>query len=135
MIGLFLCQRPGPSIAVANTVTVPAASSLVVSELEYRDGQVVSGTLEALVDLLRPGADRTFIFAFLLCCRIYVRPHELLATLCRRHTSPGQVNIHILILYIDEKLLRIIKLQAFSSVWYLRVFVVSIANCELSNIF
>lgn len=101
---LFLYQRPGPSVVAANTAAVPAntaavpaATNLVVSELEYRDGQVVSGTLEALVDLLRPGADRSFIFAFLLCCRIYVRPHELLATLCRRHTSPGQVNIHIFI--------------------------------------
>lgn len=68
------------------------AGSMVVSELEYRDGQLVSGTLEALVDLLRPGADRGFLFAFLLCSRLYVRPHELLAMLCKRHTSAGQVD-------------------------------------------
>lgn len=57
----------------------------VKSEVEYRDGQIVSATLEALVDMLRPGASKAFTFTFLLCSRLFVKPHELLNKLCKRY--------------------------------------------------
>ena len=55
------------------------------SEVEYRDGQIVSASLEALVDMLRPGASKAFTFTFLLCSRLFVKPHELLNKLCKRY--------------------------------------------------
>ncbi|KOB77278.1 putative RasGEF domain family, member 1B isoform 2 [Operophtera brumata] len=41
------------------------------TDVEYRDGQIVSATLEALVDMLRPGANKSFTFTFLLCSRLF----------------------------------------------------------------
>jgi hypothetical protein len=53
-----------------------------------RDGVLVSGTLEDLIILLQPTAkhhpDRTFLFAFILCARLYTRPHNILSTLVKK---------------------------------------------------
>lgn len=54
-------------------------------DLEYKEADVVSGTLDACIDHLRPDSEPEFIYAFLLCHRIYIRPYELLSLLCRRH--------------------------------------------------
>ncbi|XP_049885094.1 ras-GEF domain-containing family member 1B-like [Pectinophora gossypiella] len=54
-------------------------------DVEYKDGQIVSATLDALVDMLRPGASKSFTFTFLLCSRLFVKPHELLNKLCKRY--------------------------------------------------
>nr|XP_013189470.1 unnamed protein product [Amyelois transitella] len=54
-------------------------------DIEYKDGQIISATLETLVDMLRPGASKSFIFTFLLCSRLFVKPHELLNKLCKRY--------------------------------------------------
>ncbi|XP_014366582.1 ras-GEF domain-containing family member 1B [Papilio machaon] len=65
-------------------------------EVEYRDGQLVSASLEALVDMLRPGAPPSFTFTFLLCSRLFLKPHELLAKLCKRYfknyDKPGKAD-------------------------------------------
>ncbi|XP_004929877.2 ras-GEF domain-containing family member 1B-like [Bombyx mandarina] len=53
------------------------------SDIEYRDGQIVSATLDTLVEMLRPGASKSFTFTFLLCSRLYLKPHELLSKLCK----------------------------------------------------
>lgn len=51
--------------------------------LVYRDGNLISGSLEALIqhcvptDIYYP--DRAYLFAFLLSSRLFVKPHELLA--------------------------------------------------------
>lgn len=49
----------------------------------YQDGNVVSGSLEALIERLVPTVDyypdRTYIFTFLLSSRVFIHPHELLA--------------------------------------------------------
>ncbi|CAH2034297.1 unnamed protein product, partial [Iphiclides podalirius] len=55
------------------------------SEPEYREGQLVSATLDSLVEMLRPGASPTFTFTFLLCSRLFLKPHELLSRLCKRY--------------------------------------------------
>ncbi|OXB72091.1 UNVERIFIED_CONTAM: hypothetical protein H355_008595 [Colinus virginianus] len=49
----------------------------------YQDGNIVSGSLEALIERLVPTMDyypdRTYIFTFLLSSRVFIHPHELLA--------------------------------------------------------
>lgn len=54
-------------------------------EVEYKNGQITSATLDALVDMLRPGVSKHFTFTFLLCSRLFVKPHELLSKLCKRY--------------------------------------------------
>jgi hypothetical protein len=48
----------------------------------YREGNLVSGRLEALVQHMVPTCeyypDRAYLFAFLLTSRLFVKPHELL---------------------------------------------------------
>ncbi|GAB6026437.1 hypothetical protein CHUAL_012636 [Chamberlinius hualienensis] len=50
--------------------------------LVYRDGNLISGSLEALTRHAVPTADyfpdRTYLFAFLLSSRLFTKPHELL---------------------------------------------------------
>jgi hypothetical protein len=59
----------------------------LASELQYRDGVLVSGSIEALIQLLIPSItyypERTFVFAFLLCSRLFIPPHQLLIKLSR----------------------------------------------------
>ncbi|CAB0043839.1 unnamed protein product [Trichogramma brassicae] len=56
------------------------------SELVYRDGNLVSGSLEALVQHMVPTEDyypdRAYLFAFLLSARLFIKPHELLGEVC-----------------------------------------------------
>ncbi|GLV45934.1 uncharacterized protein CBL_11731 [Carabus blaptoides fortunei] len=51
--------------------------------LVYRDGNLISGSLEALVQHMVPTdiyyPDRAYLFAFLLSSRLFIKPHELLA--------------------------------------------------------
>nr|CAD7593738.1 unnamed protein product [Timema genevievae] len=55
--------------------------------LVYRDGgNLVSGSLDALVQHMVPTADyypdRAYLFAFLLSSRLFIKPHELLGEVC-----------------------------------------------------
>uniref|UniRef100_A0A6M2DLT5 Putative guanine nucleotide exchange factor n=1 Tax=Xenopsylla cheopis TaxID=163159 RepID=A0A6M2DLT5_XENCH len=58
----------------------------VDNALVYRDGNLVSGSLEALVQHTVPTGeyypDRAYLFAFLLSARLFIKPHELLAKVC-----------------------------------------------------
>ncbi|KAF5297365.1 hypothetical protein FQR65_LT01295 [Abscondita terminalis] len=51
--------------------------------LVYRDGNLVSGPLEALIQHMVPTdsyyPDRAYLFAFLLSSRLFIKPHDLLA--------------------------------------------------------
>ncbi|OXA65017.1 Ras-GEF domain-containing family member 1B-A [Folsomia candida] len=55
--------------------------------LVYQDTNLVSGTLDALIQHLVPTQsyypDRAYVFAFLLSSRLYIRPHELLGRVFR----------------------------------------------------
>ncbi|OXU32068.1 hypothetical protein TSAR_004842 [Trichomalopsis sarcophagae] len=55
-------------------------------ELVYRDGNLVSGSLDALVQHMVPTEeyypDRAYLFAFLLSARLFIKPHELLGEVC-----------------------------------------------------
>jgi hypothetical protein len=67
----------------------------------YQNGVLMSGSLEALIDLLTPTIstypDRAYVFAFILCSRLYLRPYELLGRVlqvsgwgcCSRWGCPG----------------------------------------------
>ncbi|KAF7991077.1 hypothetical protein HCN44_002639 [Aphidius gifuensis] len=54
--------------------------------LVYRDGNLVSGSLDALVQHMVPTEDyypdRAYLFAFLLSARLFIKPHELLGEVC-----------------------------------------------------
>ncbi|XP_041362280.1 ras-GEF domain-containing family member 1B-like isoform X2 [Gigantopelta aegis] len=55
--------------------------------LIFQDGNLLAGSLEALIQHLVPTGDyypdRTYIFAFLLSSRLFIRPHELLGEVCQ----------------------------------------------------
>lgn len=59
---------------------------LIFQALVYRDGNLVSGSLEALVQHMVPTEeyypDRAYLFAFLLSARLFIKPHELLGEVC-----------------------------------------------------
>lgn len=73
----------------------------------YRDGNLVSGSLEALVQHMVPTEeyypDRAYLFAFLLSARLFIKPHELLGEVCalcehqqNLNGEGGKVSISIL---------------------------------------
>ncbi|CAG9855720.1 unnamed protein product [Phyllotreta striolata] len=64
--------------------------------LVYRDGNLISGPLEALIQHMVPTdqyyPDRAYLFAFLLSSRLFIKPHDLLAkvrTLCETQQGLG----------------------------------------------
>ncbi|XP_038216572.1 ras-GEF domain-containing family member 1B-like [Zerene cesonia] len=68
----------------AKSISLPYVN-MEKPDVEYKDGQIISASIDALVDLLRPGASKSFVFTFLLCSRLFVKPHELLGKLCKRY--------------------------------------------------
>ncbi|KAJ6641968.1 Ras-GEF domain-containing family member 1B [Pseudolycoriella hygida] len=57
-------------------------SDLDDNALVYRDGNLISGSLDALLQHMVPTSDyypdKSYLFAFLLSARLFIRPHELL---------------------------------------------------------
>lgn len=55
--------------------------------LIYRDGVLISGSLDALIRHMVPTEDyqpdKQYAFAFLLSARLFVRPHQLLERICQ----------------------------------------------------
>ncbi|XP_052266560.1 ras-GEF domain-containing family member 1B-like isoform X2 [Dreissena polymorpha] len=55
--------------------------------LMFKDGNLVAGSKEALIQHLVPtteyNPDRTYVFTFLLSSRLFIRPHELLGEVCQ----------------------------------------------------
>lgn len=68
--------------------------------LKFENGYLVSGSLSALVEHIIPTLsyypDRTYVFAFLLCSRLKIKPHKLLAEVCLLFVT----NSHVLYIYI-----------------------------------
>lgn len=67
-------------------VTLLKPTRILFQALVYRDGNLVSGSLEALVQHMVPTEeyypDRAYLFAFLLSARLFIKPHELLGEVC-----------------------------------------------------
>ncbi|XP_017117001.1 uncharacterized protein LOC108138937 isoform X2 [Drosophila elegans] len=61
------------------------SSVLGFGGIMYINGRIVSGPLDSLVEALLPknvlDLDKEFVFSFLLSCRLFLRPHELLGRL------------------------------------------------------
>lgn len=61
---------------------------VINGSLVFEDRHLVSGTLDGLVDYLVPSEDHypetAFLFAFILTSRMFIRPHQLLATVFHR---------------------------------------------------
>ena len=60
---------------------------MLLQDLEYREGILVAGSLDALIELLIPTEthypEKTYSYAFILCSRLFIRPYELLARVSR----------------------------------------------------
>nr|XP_029717851.1 ras-GEF domain-containing family member 1B-A isoform X1 [Aedes albopictus] len=68
--------------------------------LVYRDGNLISGTLETLIKHMVPTdeyyPDQSYLFAFLLSARLFIKPHELLQQACDIcHQQQQQLNVHL----------------------------------------
>ncbi|XP_039275867.1 uncharacterized protein LOC111063372 isoform X2 [Nilaparvata lugens] len=74
----------GPSSSAPECLQpdLPEPSQDLDNALVYRDGILVSGCLDALVQHMVPTGDyypdRAYLFAFLLSSRLFIKPHELL---------------------------------------------------------
>lgn len=68
------------SITPSRTPSLPSNLS---EDVMFEDGHITAGTLSGLIQLLVPlpnyYPDRTYVFAFLLCSRLFVLPSELLS--------------------------------------------------------
>ncbi|XP_052853893.1 ras-GEF domain-containing family member 1B isoform X3 [Drosophila gunungcola] len=68
----------------ANVILI-LSSVLGFGGIMYINGRIVSGPLDSLVEALLPknvlDLDKEFVFSFLLSCRLFLRPHELLGRL------------------------------------------------------
>ncbi|XP_032792504.2 ras-GEF domain-containing family member 1B isoform X1 [Daphnia magna] len=75
------------STSSSSSETVDDSGSEPDNSLVFQDNNLVSGPLDALLQHLVPTAeyypDRTYIFAFLLSSRLYIKPHALLAQVVR----------------------------------------------------
>ncbi|KAM5194369.1 ras-GEF domain-containing family member 1B isoform 1-T1 [Mantella aurantiaca] len=75
------------------------------ADLYYQENNLLSGSLEALIQHLVPSVDyypdRTYIFTFLLSSRLFIHPFELMAKVChvcteqQRLNEPGTDKSHI----------------------------------------
>uniref|UniRef100_A0A1B6LRM7 Ras-GEF domain-containing protein n=1 Tax=Graphocephala atropunctata TaxID=36148 RepID=A0A1B6LRM7_9HEMI len=86
------CRRSLPQTTVQGGVTngggatdhdpSPEPAADYDNALVYRDGNLVSGSLDALIQHMVPTTDyypdRAYLFAFLLSSRLFIKPHELL---------------------------------------------------------
>uniref|UniRef100_A0A336N054 CSON003817 protein n=2 Tax=Culicoides sonorensis TaxID=179676 RepID=A0A336N054_CULSO len=69
-------------------------ASMGVGGIMYLRGEIISGPLESLINVLVPERledyDKEFVFSFLLSSRLFIRPHELFGGLlnaCPEHDS------------------------------------------------
>jgi len=64
-----------------------AHPSDLTGDVMFKDGHVTSGTLNGLIERLVPlpnyYPDRTYVFAFLLCSRLFILPSDLLSTISK----------------------------------------------------
>lgn len=65
----------------------PAHPSDLTGDVVFKDGHVISGTLSGLIERLVPlpnyYPDRTYVFAFLLCSRLFILPSDLLSNISK----------------------------------------------------
>ncbi|XP_062141028.1 ras-GEF domain-containing family member 1B-like isoform X2 [Drosophila sulfurigaster albostrigata] len=89
----------------------------------YINGRIVSGPLESFTEVLIPkhviDLDKEFLFSFLLCSRLFLRPHELLGKLLDSVPESGCLEALVALLsewtqkfpydYRDERMMNHVK--------------------------
>ncbi|XP_072930468.1 ras-GEF domain-containing family member 1B-like isoform X2 [Epargyreus clarus] len=86
----FVSSQSNAQQPAVITPTVRTLSAQFIPEppdVEYSEGHIISATIDGLVELLRPGASQSFTFTFLLCSRLFIKPHELLLKLCKKYAK------------------------------------------------
>lgn len=93
--GIFFITKKRKRCSLYNLYRIITLQTLV-----YRDGNLISGPLEALIQHMVPTdtyyPDRTYLFAFLLSSRLFIKPHELLAnvrSLCESQQGLGNAGV------------------------------------------
>lgn len=108
-------------------VTVLKPTRILFQALVYRDGNLVSGSLEALVQHMVPTEeyypDRAYLFAFLLSARLFIKPHELLGEVCALCEHQQNLNgeggkVSISILSIRETIRSPFLISSTKAVYY-----------------
>ncbi|XP_055922024.1 ras guanine nucleotide exchange factor M-like [Eupeodes corollae] len=83
--------------AATESSSIVSSTTAVENGLVFRDGNLISGPLDALIAHMVPSAqyypDRSFIFSFLLSARLFIRPHELLARISETWENQEQQQI------------------------------------------
>uniref|UniRef100_A0A8C5AXL5 Uncharacterized protein n=1 Tax=Gadus morhua TaxID=8049 RepID=A0A8C5AXL5_GADMO len=84
----------------------------------YHDSQLVSGSLDALIQRLVPTLDyypdRTYIFTFLLSSRLFVPPDQLMVTVCRLALEPRHDDSQMRIAELAPKMVQLLREWASS---------------------
>uniref|UniRef100_A0A8D8A016 Ras-GEF domain-containing family member 1B-A n=1 Tax=Culex pipiens TaxID=7175 RepID=A0A8D8A016_CULPI len=91
VISLKTSEQPEVCCESTPTLTHPT-TALGTGGVMYGNGNIVSGPLESLIDLLMPAnaddLDQEYVFSFLLSCRFFIRTHELLGKLLETLPEP-----------------------------------------------
>ncbi|KAI6649337.1 Ras-GEF domain-containing family member 1B-like isoform X1 [Oopsacas minuta] len=81
--GAQIHERPNLFSLFHSGVSKDSSPTKYNRPLKFENGYLVSGSMTALIEHIIPTLsyypDRTFVFAFLLCSRLKMRPHKLLA--------------------------------------------------------
>ncbi|XP_072038403.1 ras-GEF domain-containing family member 1B-like isoform X2 [Amphiura filiformis] len=84
---VFPEKSTGKNIKCNGHVPTSKEDNTKTPALVYEDGNLNSGTLEAFIQHMVPSIDyypeRTYLFAFLLSSRLYIKPHQLLHDVCQ----------------------------------------------------
>ncbi|XP_062536697.1 ras-GEF domain-containing family member 1B-like isoform X2 [Armigeres subalbatus] len=98
----LLRTRPQRHLHKNNDATANCADDPSLNDdncLVYRDGNLISGTLEMLIKHMVPTdeyyPDQSYLFAFLLSARLFIKPHELLQQACDICHQQQQLNVHL----------------------------------------
>ncbi|XP_058445942.1 ras-GEF domain-containing family member 1B isoform X2 [Malaya genurostris] len=74
----------------------------------YGNGNIVSGPMDSLIDLLMPATadelDQEYVFSFLLSCRFFIRTHELLGKLLDTVPEPEPLDCLVPLLAVWTKM-------------------------------
>ncbi|CAI8058076.1 Ras-GEF domain-containing family member 1B [Geodia barretti] len=87
-------STPQTSTSLLLSPPPPSSSSSVdpnSEEVVYKDGVVVAGSLDGLISLLLPSQthqiEQSYVFAFVLCSRLFIQPHQLLGRVTKIFSS------------------------------------------------
>ncbi|XP_062545499.1 ras-GEF domain-containing family member 1B isoform X2 [Armigeres subalbatus] len=96
-----------PEVCCESTPTL-AHTALGSGGVMYGNGNIASGPLDSLIELLMPAnadeLDQEYVFSFLLSCRFFIRTYELLGTLLETLPEPEPVDRFVPLLAVWTKM-------------------------------